>query len=400
MHTASAGSNSEIHEDMNMTDYNAMNDEDFRALVRDFFENECPHELRHLPHRATWDEVKDWHGKLLDKGWVAPAWPTEYGGMGLDGAKMLVFYEEQQRLGVVRGRDMGVVMAGPLIIKYGTQAQKDYWLPRILTCEHIWCQGYSEPGAGSDLASLRTSAVLDGDEFVVNGQKIWTTMAHDASHIFMLVRTDPEAPKKQQGISFLLMDMDQPGVTVRTIKTLADEDEFSEVFFDNARAPKDNIVGEIGQGWTLAKALLSFERLFIGSPNIGQNALNQLEVLARGRGAFDDKDFADRFAQLALDVEDHAALYARFADQVRRGETLGPDVSMLKIWIAETAQKISELMIEVAGADGATLGPIQVGNQSVDVLASFYKARPTTIYGGSNEIQRNILAKTVLGLPS
>jgi len=382
------------------TDYNAMSDEDFRDEVRTFFETECPHELRHLPHRSTWAEVKDWHQKLYDKGWVAPAWPKEYGGMGLDGAKMLIFFDEQQRLGVVRGRDMGVIMSGPLIIKYGTQEQKDYWLPRILTCEDIWCQGYSEPGAGSDLASLRTSAILEGDEFVVNGQKIWTTMAHDASHIFMLVRTDPNAPRKQQGISFLLMDMDQPGVTVRTIKTLADEDEFSEVFFDDARAPRENIVGEIGEGWNLAKALLSFERLFIGSPNIGQNALNQLETLARGRGAFDDPNFRDRFARLALDVEDHGALYARFADQVKRGETLGPDVSMLKIWITETAQEISELMIEVAGRDGATLGALSVGNHTVDVLGNFYKARPTTIYGGSNEVQRNILAKAVLGLPS
>tara|TARA_R110000796_G_scaffold6446_10_gene22842 strand:+ start:668 stop:1813 length:1146 start_codon:yes stop_codon:yes gene_type:complete len=381
-----------------MTDWNGISDEEFRREVRAFFEAEYPEELRHLPHRPKFAEIEHWHVKLHAKGWVAPAWPIEFGGMGLEAAKLLIFYEEQQRYGVNRGRDMGIQMVGPLIIKFGTEAQKDYWLPRILSCEDIWCQGYSEPGAGSDLANLRTSAVIDGDDFVINGQKIWTTMAHDATHIFMLVRTDPDAPKKQQGISFVLASMDQPSVDVRTITTLAGETEFCEVFFDNARTPRANLVGEINKGWSMAKALLSFERIFIGSPGLAQNALGQLETFARGRGAFDDPVFRDRYAEAALDVEDHAALYSRFADQLKRGETLGADVSMLKIWVTETYQRISELMIEVAGPDGASIGPLQVGNVGVDVLASFYKARPTTIYGGSNEIQRNILSKAVLGL--
>jgi alkylation response protein AidB-like acyl-CoA dehydrogenase len=319
--------------------------------------------------------------------------------MGLNQSKLLILYVEEQRLGVSRGVDMGVQMVGPLVLHFGTQAQKDHWLPRILSYETIWCQGYSEPGAGSDLANLRTQAVLEGDEFGINGQKIWTTMAQDATHIFMLVRTDPNAPKKQQGISFLLARMDQPGITVRTIKTLAGEEEFCEVFLDNARTPRENLVGEMNKGWTMAKALLSFERIFIGSPNLAQNALIQLEGFARGRGAFEDPVFRDRFAQAALDVEDHAALYTRFADQLKRGETLGSDVSMLKIWVTETFQRITELMVEAAGPDGGTLGPLQVGNVDMDVLSSFYKARPTTIYGGANEIQRNILAKAVLELP-
>ena len=173
-----------------MTDWNAMTDAEFRKEVRQFFEAEYPEELRHLPHRPKFAEIEHWHRKLHAKGWVAPAWPAEFGGMGLNAAKLLIFYEEQQRWGVNRGRDMGVQMVGPLIIKFGTQEQKDYWLPRILSCEDIWCQGYSEPGAGSDLANLRTRAEIDGDDFVINGQKIWTTMAHDATHIFMLVRSD------------------------------------------------------------------------------------------------------------------------------------------------------------------------------------------------------------------
>jgi alkylation response protein AidB-like acyl-CoA dehydrogenase len=382
-----------------MTDWNALSDSDFRAEVRRFFEAEYPEELRFIPHRPKFAEIETWHRKLHEKGWVAPAWPAEHGGMALSAAKLLIFYEEQQRWGVTRGRDMGVQMVGPLIIKFGTSDQKAYWLPRILSCDDIWCQGYSESGAGSDLANLRTSAVADGDDFVINGQKIWTTMAHDATHMFMLVRTDPDAPKKQQGISFLLVDMDQPAITVRTIRTLAGEDEFCEVFFDDARTPRANLVGEINRGWTMAKALLSFERIFIGAPSLAQSALNQLETLARSRGSFEDPVFRDRYAEVALDVEDHAALYARFADQVRRGETLGPDVSMLKIWVTETFQKITELMIEVAGPDGGSLGPLQLGNVGVDVLSNFYKARPTTIYGGSNEIQRNILSKAVLDLP-
>ncbi|OUS05450.1 acyl-CoA dehydrogenase [Rhodobacterales bacterium 52_120_T64] len=381
-----------------MTDWNALSDDEFRAEVRGFFEAEYPEELRHLPHRPKFAEIQHWHVKLHAKGWVAPAWPTEFGGMGLEAAKLLIYYEEQQRYGVNRGRDMGIQMVGPLIIKFGTQEQKDHWLPRILTCENIWCQGYSEPGAGSDLANLRTSAAIDGDDFVINGQKTWTTMAHDATHIFMLVRTNQNTERKQQGISFILAQMDQPGVEVRTITTLAGETEFCEVFFDDARTPRANLVGEIDKGWSMAKALLSFERIFIGNPGLAQNALAQLETFAKGRGAFDDAVFRDRFAEVALDVEDHAALYSRFADQLKRGETLGADVSMLKIWVTETYQRITELMIDVAGPDGSTLGPLQIGNIGVDVLASFYKARPSTIYGGSNEIQRNILSKAVLGL--
>jgi len=381
-----------------MTDWNALSDDEFRAEIRGFFEAEYPEELRHLAHRPKFAEIEHWHKKLNAKGWVAPAWPTEYGGMGLEASKMLIYYEEQQGYGVNRGRDMGIQMVGPLIIKFGTDAQKEHWLPRILTCENIWCQGYSEPGAGSDLANLRTSAAVDGDDFVINGQKTWTTMAHDATHIFMLVRTNQNTERKQQGISFILAEMDQPGVEVRPITTLAGETEFCEVFFDDARTPRANLVGEIDKGWSMAKALLSFERIFIGNPGLAQNALAQLETFAKGRGAFDDPIFRDRFAEVALDVEDHAALYSRFADQLRRGETLGADVSMLKIWVTETYQRITELMINVAGPDGGTLGPLQIGNIGVDVLASFYKARPSTIYGGANEIQRNILSKAVLGL--
>ncbi|HFD14873.1 MAG TPA: acyl-CoA dehydrogenase [Rhodospirillales bacterium] len=382
-----------------MTDWNALSDEEFRHIVRDFFEREYPPHLRFPATRLRWAQIREWHEKLLARGWVAPAWPREYGGMGLSPAKLLIFIEEQERWGVARGRDMGVQMVGPLLIRYGTEEQKRYWLPKILTCEHIWCQGYSEPEAGSDLASLVTRAVRQGDHFVVDGRKIWSTLADDATHMFMLVRTNPDAPRKQAGISFLLVDMKSPGITVRPITTLSGEAEFCEVLFEGVRVPVTNLVGEIDDGWRMAKALLGFERLFIGSPKLARNALTQLEKLARARGLFADPAFADRYARLALDVADHAALYARFADRVRRGEPLGAEVSLLKIWATETYQAITELMREAAGPDAAVPGFLDYGGERLDVLGTWYFARPTTIYGGSNEIQRNILAKAVLELP-
>lgn len=386
--------------------------EKFRAETRAWLEQNCPAEMRQpmtsdgdtfwggRNAKFSSDAQRVWFERMRDKGWTVPHWPKQYGGGGLDGEEAKIVRQEMAAIGARQPlTSFGISMLGPALLQYGTEEQKKEHLPKITAGLIRWCQGYSEPGAGSDLANLRTSAVINGDEFVINGQKIWTTMAHDATHIFMLVRTDPKAPKKQQGISFILVPMDQPGIEVRTITTLAGETEFCEVFFDDARTPFENLVGELNKGWTMAKSLLSFERVFIGAPNLAQNALGQLEVFARSYGRFDDPVFCDRFAEVALDVEDHAALYARFADQLKRGETLGADVSMLKIWVTETFQKITELMIEAAGSDGATLGPLQVGNVGVDVLASFYKARPATIYGGSNEIQRNILSKAVLGLP-
>jgi hypothetical protein len=294
---------------------------------------------------------------------------------------------------------MGVVMVGPLLIQHGTDAQRAHYLPRILACQDIWCQGYSEPNSGSDLASLRTEAVADGDDFVVNGQKIWTTLAQDATHIFLLVRTDKTA-KKQEGISFLLADMGSPGITVRPIRNIAGAEDFCEVFLDNVRVPRADIVGELNKGWTIAKALLGFERIFLGSPKQSQYALARVEEAAARLGLLDDPVFADRYTELALDVADLGTLYARFVEQVKRGEALGPDVSMLKIFATETYSRLANLLVEIAGASGGIAGDVETDGGAVDVLTTFYNARPATIYGGSNEIQRNILASAVLQLPS
>lgn len=269
-------------------DYDAMTDAEFRTMVRDFIEAECPPEIRHLPRRIRWHEVKPWSLKLSRRGWLAPQWPKKYGGMGMSVGKQIAYLEELDRAGVPRAPDMGIVMLGPLLINYGSEEQRQTYLPRIIACEDVWCQGYSEPNAGSDLASLRLEAVLDGDHWVVNGQKTWTTLAQDASWIFLLVRTDKSA-KKQEGISFLLVDLATPGVTRRPIMTLGGHEEFCETFFDNVRVPKDNIVGKVNEGWTMAKALLGFERIFLGSPKLSQVALNRLALLGRSTGAFEDE---------------------------------------------------------------------------------------------------------------
>ena len=375
----------------------SLEDEQFRHVVRAFLHAHYPEELRNPPKRLHWSENKPWYFKLAEQGWLCPGWPKEHGGLGLSPAKLIILTEEYERYGVARTNDHGIVMLGPLVIKYGNAAQKQQFLPKILSGEHIWCQGYSEPNAGSDLAALRTEAVLDGDHYVVNGQKIWTTLAMDANWIFLLVRTDKNA-KKQEGISFLLVDMKTPGITVRPIINLEYHDEFCETFFDNVRVPKENLVGQLNKGWDMAKALLGFERIFLGSPRQSGYALNRLKLLAERMGVFDDATFAEQYTRLRLEFEDLKDLYETFVAKLKRGESLGPDVSMLKVIQTELFQKITDLMLEIAGENAGLLEPME-GNRNLNATGQFIQARPATIYGGSNEIQRNILSKNVLGLP-
>lgn len=382
-----------------MTDFNALTDEAFRAELRAFFETSYPRQLRFLPRRLRWSECREWYHVLSKKGWIAPNWPREYGGMGLAPAKLIIYMEEAERAGIGRMPDQGIIIVGPTLIRFGNDAQRARFLPPILAGEHVWCQGYSEPEAGSDLASLRTEAVLEDDAFVINGGKIWTGMAHDATHIYVLVRTDKLA-KKQEGISLLLVDMKSPGITVRPIRDIGGHDELCQVFFDGVRTPRANLVGKINAGWTIAKGLLGFERLSTGSPRRPLQALEKLKTLARARRLFDEPAFRARYTALRLDLEDLASLYRRYVDKVRRGEALGADVSMLKIWSMETYQRLSELLVEAADEHGAIEGDILLDAETIDVLAQFYNSRPATIYAGSNEIHRNILAKQVLGLPS
>jgi 3-oxochol-4-en-24-oyl-CoA dehydrogenase len=382
------------------TDWNAVPEAQFRQVVRRFFAEKFPPELRNAPYRVRWKDIRDWFMTLSRQGWVAPAWPYEHGGMGLPPDKLLAYIEEQERFGVARAPDQGILMLGPLLIRYGTPEQQREYLPRILSGENVWCQGYSEPNAGSDLASLRTEAVIDGEFFVVTGQKIWSTLAHDATHMFMLVRTGKDG-KPQQGISFLLVDLATPGITVRPIRDITGHEEFCEVFFDGVRVPLANLVGSLNEGWTMAKALLGFERLYSGSPKQCQYARAQLTELAQSRGLLQDPAFAARYAELDLDAEDAAAAYTHFAEIAKRGEPLPPSVSYLKVWSTETYQRLALLIVEAAQEHGATLDPQAMAEDGVpiDVLAPLFNSTPATIYGGSSEIQRNILAKAVLHLP-
>ncbi len=374
-----------------------MSDDQFRLHVRTWIQDSYPPELRNPPRRLHFNENKPWYMALANKGWLCPNWPAEFGGMGVSASKQLIFLEEKERHGCTRLNDMGMTMIGPLLIKFGRPDQQQHFLPKIRSGEHIWCQGYSEPNAGSDLASLRTEAVLDGDHWVVNGQKIWTSLAMDANWIFLLVRTNKNA-KKQEGISFLLVPMDTPGITVRPITNIDMADEFCETFFDNVRVPKDNLVGQIDKGWTMAKALLGFERIGSGSPRQSAYALKALKGLAERMAVWEDEQFQERYTRLRLDLEDHKDLYETFVDKVRRGETLGPDVSMLKVNQTELFQRITETMMDISGEYGGGYGPMD-GNRELNPTGLFLQSRPSTIYAGSNEIQRNILAKNVLELP-
>ncbi|MFZ5653287.1 MAG: acyl-CoA dehydrogenase family protein [Pseudomonadota bacterium] len=374
-------------------------DAGFRRAVRAWLEENFPPELRFPTRRLDFRQSLAWHRKLAERGWVAPGWPREYGGMGLGAYRQVIFSEELDRVGAMMIPNFGITMLGPLLIRFGTEAQKAHYLPRILSGEDLWCQGYSEPGAGSDLAALRTSAELDGEHWVVNGQKIWTTMAQQATHIFLLVRTD-RTVRKQQGISFLLVAMDSPGITVRPIDNIGGYSEFAEVFFDHVRVPREAMVGEVNQGWSMAKALLGAERILLGSPRLAKFPLQRLEALARTLGLFEDPVFRDRYTALAMEVEDMVALYVRLLEVLRRGDSLGEEVSVLKVAVTELFQRVTDLLLEAAGEYGATEAVLRLDDGStLKPVHPYYLSRPATIYGGSSEVQRNILAKALLRLP-
>jgi alkylation response protein AidB-like acyl-CoA dehydrogenase len=383
------------------TDWNALSDEAFREAFRDLVARRLPADLRFMrKQRPLFDEVSVWYHALAEEGWLAPVWPVEHGGMGLTPAKHMIYVEEWGRLGCPRIPDHGLGLIGPLLLEHGTEEQKAHYLPRILTGEHVWCQGYSEPNSGSDLASLRTAAVRDGDVFVVNGQKIWTTLAHCANWIFALVRTSRDEKVRQKGITVLLIDMTTPGVRVRPIANLRGETDFCEVFFDDVRVPVENVVGAVDQGWDVAKSVLGHERIFLGATTRPEIAIERLEKLARARGAFDDPAFLSRYARHRLDIYDLGSAFDRFAKVLRDGGELGADVSMLKIFTTELYQRITEETLMLAGEDARFFDDIEAGNDEVDAMNLFLDSRAPAIFGGSNEIQKNILAKAVLRLPS
>jgi alkylation response protein AidB-like acyl-CoA dehydrogenase len=383
---------------MTVTDWNGMTDADFQREVRTFFETNFPPHLRFHPRRIPrWEETRDWYLTLSRKGWLAPHWPRQHGGMGLSPAKLMIFTQEVERWGIPRLYDMGLFMLGPILIRHGTEQQKQEYLPKILSGEHRWAQGYSEPNAGSDLANLRTTAEPTDGGFVINGQKIWTTFLDDATHMFVLARTGP-GQRKQEGISFLLLDLSAPGVRRRLIRTLSGYEELGEVFLDDVRVPADALVGPLHHGWSVAKDLLEFERVNNGSPKQGLQALRRLASFAHEQGLDNDAWFLERFTRVRLDLEDQIAAYQHFSERVKRGEPVGAEISMLKIWSTETFQRICNLLLEVAGELGVEIDPTSGADQANGALPQFYNSRPATIYSGSSEVQRNIIAKRVLGL--
>lgn len=372
-------------------------DEEFRTIAANFFQTNLPKHLRYLHRRPVWTELKEWYQLLGSSGWLAPSWPAEYGGMGLSSGKLILYFEEMGRAGAPKHLEQGINHLGPLLIARGTEEQKRKYLPKILTGEHIWCQGYSEPNAGSDLASLKTKAELVGDEFIVNGQKIWTTMAHQATHMYALVRTG-RGERKQQGISFLILDLAQPGITIRPIRNIAGEEEFCEVFLDNARTPRDNLVGDLDDGWRVSRALLGFERLTVGSPRYCQVALARLRHVANNLALTRDPQFVDQLNKISLDVADLGSLYQQASDEVKKGNVPGPEISILKVLASETLQKVTELLVESTGELGVLQGEQQFGDQTFDILSPFLDLRSVTISAGSSQVQRNVLAKRVLAL--
>lgn len=378
------------------TDSNAA----FRVEVRRWLETNLPHELRGRTARPRPPEILPWYKALSRRGWLAPHWPREHGGMGASLAEQIIILEELARLSAPHIPVQGLNHLGPILMHYGTPAQTRQHLPPILSGDVIWAQGYSEPGSGSDLASLTTRAELQGDVFVVNGQKIWQTWGHYAHWMFTLVRTDPTAQPKHAGISFLLIDLKSPGIAIRPIDNIAGDDEFAEVFLDDVVVPRENLVGALHGGWKVANDLLANERLFTSSPQWSLEVVSRIVRLAEANGCARDPVFQDKLAALRIKITAQAAMFWHAVGLIASGRVLGSDASTMKLVGTDNLQAATDLLIEVAGAHGADVERLPAGEHAVDVTEIFLQSRRATIYGGSSEIQRNVLAKRVLGLPS
>jgi alkylation response protein AidB-like acyl-CoA dehydrogenase len=360
------------------------------------------------------DFVTEWRRTLHEGGYLAPGWPVEYGGAGLSALEQVILGEEFARAGVPTGGPndvFGIQMLGNTLLQWGTDEQKAYYLPRILSNADVWCQGYSEPDAGSDLGNLGLRAVLDGDQWVLNGQKIWTSAGHLADHIFTLARTDPDAPK-HKGISFLLVDMRQPGIDVRPIRMISGESEFNEVFYTDATAPKDNVVGGVNNGWAVAMTLLGYERGEAAAtlPIRFQAELDRLFLLAKQRGVADDPRIRQRLAWCYSKVQVMRFLGMRTLTKFLQGHHPGPDGAISKLYWSEYHLVVTELATDILGAEAMV--PVGRGpssafqtddagapNSSASWVGTFLNARAGTIYAGSSQIQRNIVGEMVLGLP-
>jgi pimeloyl-CoA dehydrogenase large subunit len=388
----------------------------FREEVREFFRTALPERIRDklvMGHHASKDELVEWTRILNAKGWAVPHWPVEWGGTGWDPVRQYIFQDEMQQAPAPSPLPFGVSMVGPVIIAFGSEAQKRRFLPRIANLDDWWCQGFSEPGSGSDLASLKTTAKRDGDHYVVTGQKTWTTLGQYADWIFVLARTDMAA-KKQEGISFLLIDMKTPGITVRPIRTIDGGEEVNEVFLDDVRVPAENLVGQENKGWDYAKFLLGNERVGIARVGVSKERLRRIKELARLERIgevplIETTRFREKLAAVEIELKALEMTQLRVVAAERHREKGKPDPasSILKIKGSEIQQATTELLMEVVGPyalpyqdepehgqNEPPIGPDWAGS----VAPTYFNWRKISIYGGSNEIQRNIIAKAILGL--
>ena len=388
----------------------------FRDEVRAFFRQALPADIRRkteLGQRISKEEMLRWVRILHAKGWATPSWAPEWGGTGWDAVKQYIFKEELHMAPAPEPISFNMNMIGPTLIAFGTDEQKRHFLPKIARMDYWFCQGFSEPGAGSDLASLRTTAVREGEHYIVNGQKLWTSTAHHADWCFLLVRTDPAA-KKQQGITYLLMDMTSPGITIRPIVTIDGHHETNEMFLDNVRVPVAQRVGEENKGWDCAKYLLGHERSGIARVGVSKMRVRRARqlaarVMAGGRPLIEDERFLERVAEIEVELKALEITQMRLIAEIGRRDDNKPDPksSILKIKGSQLQQAAAELLLEVAGYSALEFDPDFVSGLKTDadgddwalaLAPNHYWARHVSIVGGSNEIQRNILAKTVLGL--
>ena len=381
-------------------------DLEFRDEIRSWIKNDYPPHIKEKQHKGeilTKEEVIEFHKALAARGWLGYNWPSQYGGTGWTSTQIYIFQKEFGLAGCPNILPFGVGMVGPVIYTFGNEEQKKRFLPDILNFDTWWCQGYSEPGSGSDLASLKTKAVREGDNYIVNGSKTWTTLAQHADWVFNLVRTET-TEKRQEGISFLLIDMNTPGVEVEPIITIDGAHEVNSIFFTDVKVPVENLIGEEGKGWTYAKFLLAHERFGIAVVGASIRQLNKLKQLV---SELDSPDLERKVKELEINLSALEMLELRLLSDLENGSHPGAESSILKIRGTEIQQRLTELFVEASG-EYALIYPGPHGhldsskpngpNHAAKSLSKFLNFRKTTIYGGSNEIQKNIISKMILGL--
>ena len=382
---------------------------DFRSETRNWIEENCPDSIRDPEQQASAEEVRLWRSRYFERGWSAPTWPSIYGGGGLEGSEVRILQEEIGRANAwVPVGGMGLTMIGPALLEFGNDDQCNEHLPPIVRQEIVWCQGYSEPGSGSDLAGLQTKAVEDGDDYIINGSKIWTSGADGADWMFCLVRTSPDAPK-HEGISFILFSMRSPGVTVKPIRLISGASPFCETFFDDVRVPKRNVVGEVNKGWTVAKRLLQYERTSIGGIGGGGGVASRGRVrtiadvakdcVGEADGKIGDPDLRDRIIKHRIDDQAFGLTTRRIGEEGKAGVAPTFVSSMLKYYGTEQNKNRYDLLMSMKGVQGLGWSGTDFDRGDLDMTRQWLRSKANSIEGGTSEVQLNIIAKRVLGLP-